>query len=73
MLNCIGTDHLVIGSDCGHNDPSKEPEFVKNLRSREDVAPRVIDKILSENPRTLYGLESIAAIARRGASNANDF
>ncbi|HSK29427.1 MAG TPA: amidohydrolase family protein [Candidatus Limnocylindria bacterium] len=56
LLNYIGEEHLVIGSDYGHNDPSKEPEFVKNMRAREDVAPDVIDKILCENPRLLYGL-----------------
>ncbi|HEY7165236.1 MAG TPA: amidohydrolase family protein [Candidatus Binatia bacterium] len=56
LLNYIGEDHIVIGSDYGHNDPSKEPEFVKNMRSREDVAPAVIEKILCQNPRALYGL-----------------
>ena len=29
LLSYIGEDHIVIGSDYGHNDPSKEPEFVK--------------------------------------------
>lgn len=56
LLDYIGDDHIVIGSDYGHNDPSKEPEFVKNMRSRNDVAPAVIEKILCENPRRLYGL-----------------
>jgi predicted TIM-barrel fold metal-dependent hydrolase len=55
-LNYIGEDHLVIGSDYGHNDPSKEPEFVKHMRAREDVAPSAIEKILCDNPRRLYGL-----------------
>jgi predicted TIM-barrel fold metal-dependent hydrolase len=56
LLNYIGEDHIVIGSDYGHNDPSKEPEFVKNMRAREDVAPTVVEKILSDNARALYGL-----------------
>ena len=56
LLNYIGEDHIVIGSDYGHNDPSKEPEFVKNLRAREDVSPHVVEKILCENARQLYGL-----------------
>ena len=56
LVNYIGEDHIVIGSDYGHNDPSKEPQFVKNMRAREDVAPGVIEKILCENPRQLYGL-----------------
>jgi uncharacterized protein len=56
LLGYIGEDHIVIGSDYGHNDPSKEPEFVKNMRAREDVAPAVIEKILCDNPRRLYGV-----------------
>jgi len=56
LLPYIGADHLVIGSDYGHNDPSKEPEFVKNMRAREDIPPAVVEKILCENPRQLYGL-----------------
>jgi predicted TIM-barrel fold metal-dependent hydrolase len=56
LLNYIGADHIVIGSDYGHNDPSKEPEFVKNMRAREDVAPQVVEKILCENARQLYAL-----------------
>jgi predicted TIM-barrel fold metal-dependent hydrolase len=57
LLNYIGEDHIVIGSDYGHNDPSKEPEFVRNMRAREDVAPPIIEKILCQNPRRLYGLD----------------
>jgi predicted TIM-barrel fold metal-dependent hydrolase len=56
LINYIGEDHIVIGSDYGHNDPSKEPEFVKNLRAREDLAPALVEKILCDNPRALYGL-----------------
>lgn len=56
LLDFIGEDHLVIGSDYGHNDPSKEPQFVKHMRAREDVAPTVVEKILCDNPRGLYGL-----------------
>ncbi|MGE5217101.1 MAG: amidohydrolase family protein [Chloroflexota bacterium] len=56
LIHYIGEEHIVIGSDYGHNDPSKEPEFVKNMRAREDVAPNVIEKILCDNPRRLYGL-----------------
>jgi predicted TIM-barrel fold metal-dependent hydrolase len=56
LIRFIGEDKLIIGSDYGHNDPSKEPEFVKNMRARDDVAPAVVEKILCENPRGLYGL-----------------
>jgi predicted TIM-barrel fold metal-dependent hydrolase len=57
LLSYLGEDHLVIGSDYGHNDPSKEPEFVQYLRAREDIAPAAIENILCSNPRRLYGLK----------------
>jgi len=56
LIHFIGEDHIVIGSDYGHNDPSKEPQFVAHMRAHEDVAPGVIEKILCENARRLYGL-----------------
>jgi uncharacterized protein len=56
LAQFIGEDHLVIGSDYGHNDPSEERELVNTLRAREDLSGRLIDKILCENPARLYGL-----------------
>jgi uncharacterized protein len=56
LVDYIGEDHIVIGSDYGHNDPSKEPEFVKNMRAREDLRPTVVEKILCDNARDFYGL-----------------
>jgi predicted TIM-barrel fold metal-dependent hydrolase len=58
LLRFVGEDKLIIGSDYGHNDPSKEPQFVAHMRAREDVPPEVIEKILCDNPRQLYGLTS---------------
>jgi uncharacterized protein len=51
-----GEDHILIGSDYGHNDPSKEPQLVATLRAREDVPGKLIEKILCENPRKFYSL-----------------
>lgn len=56
LVNYIGEDHIIIGSDYGHNDPSKEPEFVKKMRAREGLALAVVEKILCDNPRGFYGL-----------------
>lgn len=53
-----GEDHIVIGSDYGHNDPSAEPRLVETLKAREDVPPSLAEKILCDNPRRLYGLEN---------------
>jgi predicted TIM-barrel fold metal-dependent hydrolase len=52
----LSDDKLIIGSDYGHNDPSKEPQFVANLRGREDVPHSLVEKILCQNARDFYGL-----------------
>jgi predicted TIM-barrel fold metal-dependent hydrolase len=51
-----GEDHILIGSDYGHNDPSKEPQLVATMRARQDAPGELIEKILCENPRRFYGL-----------------
>ena len=56
LLKYIGEDNMVIGSDYGHTDPSFEPELAHTIRSREDLTPRIADKILGENARRLYAL-----------------
>lgn len=56
LINYLGEEHMVIGSDYGHNDPSKEPQFVQHMRGREDIRAEAIEKILCANPRRLYGL-----------------
>jgi predicted TIM-barrel fold metal-dependent hydrolase len=56
LIQFIGEERIVIGSDYGHNDPSKEPQFVANMRAREDVPPDLVEKILCHNARALYGL-----------------
>ncbi|HLY67639.1 MAG TPA: amidohydrolase family protein [Chloroflexota bacterium] len=56
LLKYVGEDHLVIGSDYGHNDPSEEPRLVETMRNYEGLPGRVVDKILGENAKELYGL-----------------
>lgn len=56
LLQYVGEDQLIIGSDYGHNDPSEEPQLVATMRSREDLPSRVVDKILSDNAERLYGI-----------------
>jgi predicted TIM-barrel fold metal-dependent hydrolase len=56
LTSVIGEEHIIVGSDYGHQDPSEEREMVARMRSREDVPNRVIEKILCENPRSFYGL-----------------
>lgn len=56
LLRYIGEENIVIGSDYGHEDQSRETGMVALLRSRNDVPSGVVEKILSDNPRKLYGL-----------------
>ena len=49
LVRFLGEDNLIIGSDYGHNDPSKEAQFVANLRMRKDVPAALIEKILCQN------------------------
>ncbi|HZS02505.1 MAG TPA: amidohydrolase family protein [Chloroflexota bacterium] len=51
-----GEDQLVIGTDYSHADPSAELEALRRLRDEQCVAPGLIQKILDDNPRALYGL-----------------
>ena len=65
LMDRIGEDHIVVGTDYGHHspgttdrlktDPSAQTHMVEVLRSREDVPSSTIDKILSVNPHALYG------------------
>jgi predicted TIM-barrel fold metal-dependent hydrolase len=52
----IGEDNILIGSDYPHSDPSREDQFVNALNIREDLSPRLRQKILYDNPRTFYAM-----------------
>lgn len=56
LAEYIGEDHLMIGSDYGHNDPAEEKALVQTMRSREDLPAGLADKIMCENPKLFYGL-----------------
>jgi predicted TIM-barrel fold metal-dependent hydrolase len=51
-----GEDHLIIGSDYGHQDPSEERQLVAAMRAREDISRALTDKILFDNPKFFYPL-----------------
>src|SRR4029434_11102633 len=55
ILKYSGEDNVVIGSDYGHKDTSAEIEALRTLKRKGDVDPRVIDKILYDNAKALYG------------------
>lgn len=56
VLKYAGEDHLVIGTDYGHNDTSSEIQALRKLKEDGEVPPHVINKILDDNARALYGL-----------------
>ena len=56
VLSYAGEDHLVIGTDYGHADNAAEIVALRKLRTDGKLPARVIDKILGDNPRALYGL-----------------
>jgi hypothetical protein len=56
ILDMVGEDNLVIGSDYTHADASAELEALRILRERKDIGPAVAKKILDDNARALYGL-----------------
>jgi predicted TIM-barrel fold metal-dependent hydrolase len=56
VLKYSGEDNLVIGSDYGHNDTSAEIEALRTIKTKGEVEPRIIDKILYDNAKALYGL-----------------
>jgi predicted TIM-barrel fold metal-dependent hydrolase len=51
-----GDDHLLIGSDYPHSDPSREDQFVNAINVREDISAALKQKLLCENPRVFYAL-----------------
>ena len=53
-MKYAGIDHLIIGSDHGHNDPAEQTHLQTPMRAREDVTPSLVEKILSDNARKFY-------------------
>ena len=56
IVQRAGEDCLLIGTDYGHTDTSSDLDAIKIFQARTDLTSEVKRKILSDNPRTLYGL-----------------
>jgi uncharacterized protein len=56
LAKYTGEDHLLIGSDYPHSDPSREDQFVNVLNAREDLSPQLRQKIMYDNPRAFYSI-----------------
>jgi predicted TIM-barrel fold metal-dependent hydrolase len=56
VAQIIGEDSFVVGSDYPHGDPSRQDDMVVEYEGRKDLSPRMVEKMLTENPKRLYGM-----------------
>ncbi|MDH3242502.1 MAG: amidohydrolase [Alphaproteobacteria bacterium] len=56
IVDAVGDDNLVIGTDYGHNDTATDIRAMQRLGQEGGIAQKSVDKILEDNPRRLYGL-----------------
>ena len=56
ILSYASEGNLVIGTDYGHGDTSSELNAIARFKAMEELSPEVKRKILSDNPKRLYGL-----------------
>jgi len=56
VLKYSGENQLVIGTDYGHNDTSSEILALRKLKEDGALPPEIVNKILDDNARALYGL-----------------
>jgi predicted TIM-barrel fold metal-dependent hydrolase len=54
VIELVGEDNMVFGSDMPHGD--REPFVVRKVKARQDVAETAKLKILETKPARLYGL-----------------
>ena len=52
VLNLLGEDQIIFGSDMPHGD--RERFTVRTLRNRKDIEKSAKEKILETNARRLY-------------------
>ena len=54
VIDLVGEDNMVFGSDMPHGD--REPFVVRKVKERKDISESAKVKILESNPARLYGL-----------------
>ncbi|HEX9454733.1 MAG TPA: amidohydrolase family protein, partial [Candidatus Binatia bacterium] len=54
VIDLVGEDNMVFGSDMPHGD--REPFVVRKVKERKDLSDSAKLKILESNPARLYGL-----------------
>jgi 2,3-dihydroxybenzoate decarboxylase len=56
IIQQVGCDNLLTGSDYSHTDLSQELGFIQLLKERADLPPDAFQKITYDNPKRFYGL-----------------
>lgn len=56
LAGYIGEDNIIMGSDYGHQDQSRDNGMVGVMERRGDLDAGVVRKILSDNPARYYGM-----------------
>ena len=56
IIDRVGDDHLVIGTDYGHADTTAEIDALSKLRDEGKVSEESTRKFLYDNPKRLYAL-----------------
>ena len=55
VIELVGEDNMVFGSDMPHGD--REPFVVRKVQKRKDISEAAKVKILETNPARLYGFQ----------------
>ncbi|NQV45606.1 MAG: amidohydrolase family protein [Rhodospirillales bacterium] len=56
IIDRVGNDNLIVGTDYGHTDTAAEIEALRLLKERDGISAASVDKILGPNPTKLYAL-----------------
>ncbi|MFM1814976.1 MAG: hypothetical protein RLZ98_1671 [Pseudomonadota bacterium] len=56
LLDEIGDENLIVGTDYGHNDDAVEIEVIKRLGEDGTISKASAERIIDTNPARLYGL-----------------
>lgn len=56
IANCVGEDHITVGTDYGHADYSNDIEAFQTLAQNGGISASFAKKILGENAKRLYTL-----------------
>ena len=56
VVDSVGKENIIIGTDYGHNDTSSELIALRKLREDAKIDPATVDKFLDRNAKALYAL-----------------